>query len=158
MRFLDSSIFLSVLLDTEDADRCEEILKEVETGRLKAVVTTHVLEETLFKLLIAKASEELNTKNLWRIRDELKRNKEVRTVCYQTMRRFLDYISMLCLGGLRIVQVYPEDLFKTADIFRETGLLTADCLHLAVMKRLGLKEIATLDGDFKKVESIKLVL
>jgi predicted nucleic acid-binding protein len=39
-------------------------------------------------------------------------------------------------------------------IFRETGLLTADCLHLIVMDRLGIKQVGTLDSDFKGIKRI----
>lgn len=157
MIFLNSSVFLAVLLDTEEADRCETILAKVETGELKATTTTHVMEEAAFKLLIAKASETLQTKNLWKMREELKTSEKLRQECYETLKKFMEYVKALCFGGLRIMQVYPEDLFQLAEVFKETGLLTADCLHVTVMKRLNLKKIATLDQDFKAVKGLTAI-
>lgn len=154
MIFLNSSIFLSVLLETEKADECEGILKKIEMDELKAVTTTHVLEETVFKLLIAKASEISGTKNLWEIRERLKRCEKTRNECYITLSRFIDYIKTLCFGGLRIMHTSQEDIFNIPSVFKETGLLTADCLHIATMKRLSLKKIATLDRDFKMLKGL----
>ncbi len=54
---IDSSVFLHLLFDEERADEAETLLSSVETGAIKAYVTTHVLEEVAFKLMLAKGSE-----------------------------------------------------------------------------------------------------
>ena len=54
---IDSSVFLHLLLDGDRADEAEALLSSVEEGALRAYVTTHVLEEVSFKLLLAKGSE-----------------------------------------------------------------------------------------------------
>ncbi|MFQ6076678.1 MAG: type II toxin-antitoxin system VapC family toxin [Candidatus Bathyarchaeia archaeon] len=158
MIFLNSSPILALLLDTEEADRCEDLLSGIEVGDVKAVTNSHVLEETAFKLIFAKASENLQTKNVWVIREELKNDRALRQECSRTLDRFMEYLRTLCLGGLRVVEVHEEDVYKMAEIFEETGLLTSDCLHVAVMRRLGLRRIATLDKDFRQVKELSLLL
>lgn len=154
MIFLDSSPLLAVLLNTEESDRCEAVLSGIEIGEAKAVTTSHVLEETGFKLIFAKASEALQTRNVWRIREELKMNEALRQKCRKVLDDFMGYVRVLCFGGLQITEITGEDVFTMIEIFGETGLLTADCLHIAVMRRLNLKKIVTLDEDFKKVKNL----
>jgi len=157
MIFLDASPLLAVLLDMEKADQCEAILSGIEVNQIKAVTTSHVLEETAFKLTFAKASEILQTKNVWKIREELKTDGPLRKECHKTLRAFLDYVETLCFGGLRVMEVQEEDIFNIPRIFEETGLLTADCLHLAVIRRLNINSIATLDEDFRKVKELTVL-
>jgi len=157
MIFLDASLLLAVLLDTEKADQCEAILSGIEVGQIKAVTTSHVLEEAAFKLTFAKASEILQTKDAWKIREELKTDGPLRKECHKTLGAFINYVEALCLGGLRVVEVQEEDIYNVPSIFEETGLLTADCFHLAVIRRLNIKGIATLDEDFRKVKELNVL-
>jgi len=99
MTFLNASIFLAVLLDTKEAGECQMMLTKIERGKLTAVTSTHVLEEVAFKLLIAKASEIIQTKNIWEIRERLKSDGKIRQECYKVLYRFIEYIKILCLKG-----------------------------------------------------------
>lgn len=157
MIFLNASAFLAVLLNAEEADECETTLKKIETGEIKAITTTHVLEEIMFKLVFAKASEVLQSKNIWKIRQKLKTKKSLRQNCCEVLNKFIKYVKILRFGGLKIMEAYEEDVFNIPEILKQTGLLTSDCLHLSVMNRLHIKNIATLDQDFRKVEGIKMI-
>ena len=100
MTFLNASIFLAVLLDTKEAGECQMMLTKIERGKLTAVTSTHVLEEVAFKLLIAKASEIIQTKkNIWEIRERLKSEGKIRQECYKVLSGFIEYIKILCLKG-----------------------------------------------------------
>lgn len=157
MIFLNASPFLAVLLSAKRADECETTLTRIETGEIKATTTTHVLEEIMFKLVFAKASEVLQSKNIWKIRQKLKTNESLRQNCYDVLNKFIKYVKILRFGGLKIMEVYEEDVFNVPEILKQTGLLTSDCLHLSVMSRLHLKKIATLDQDFRKVKGLVMI-
>jgi len=54
-----------------------------------------------------------------------------------------------------------KEIFENAwRIFKEqegTKFSFIDCSNLAVMERMGIKNIATFDGDFKKIKGIEVV-
>jgi len=62
--FIDSSIFLKLLLNEEGADAAQKLLEAVEKSELLAYTTPLVLEEVSFKLLMATASSLLNSKDI----------------------------------------------------------------------------------------------
>ncbi|MEM0011118.1 MAG: PIN domain-containing protein [Candidatus Bathyarchaeia archaeon] len=62
--FIDSSIFLKLLLNEEGADAAQKLLEAVEKSELLAYTTPLVLEEVSFKLLMAAASSLLNSKDI----------------------------------------------------------------------------------------------
>ncbi len=154
MIFVDTGPLLALMLETTDADTSEQLLSSIESGRRRAVTTPHVLEEAAFKLVFTKASETLGERNPWKIRDALKKDTKLRRACAEVLERLTGYIRTLEKGGLTVVEVHGEDFHLLPNIFRETGLLTADCLHLIVMDRLGIKEIGSLDSDFKGIKRI----
>lgn len=154
MIFLDASPLVALMLGTGEADSCEVLLGGIESGRRRAVTTPNVLEEAAFKLVFAKASETLGKRNPWKIRDALKKDTRLRQVCVEVLERLTGYIRTLERGGLTIAEVHGEDFHLLPRFFRETGLLTADCLHLIVMDRLGIREIGTVDSDFRGIKQV----
>jgi predicted nucleic acid-binding protein len=155
--FLDASPIIALMLGTSEADRSEILLGSIESGRRRAITTPNALEEAAFKLVFAKASETLGERNPWRIRDALKKDAKLRHACGETLERLTGYVRTLEKGGLTITEVHGEDFHKLPRMFRENGLLTADCLHLIVMDRLGLKEIGSLDSDFQQVKHVTVI-
>lgn len=154
MIFLDASPIIALMLGTAEADSSEVLLGSIESGRRRAITTPNALEEVAFKLVFAKASETLGERNPWKIRDALKKDNRFRQACVDVLERLTGYIRTLEKGGLTIAEVHGEDFHLLPRFFRETGLLTADCLHLIVMDRLGIKEVGTLDSDFKGVKRV----
>ncbi|KAB2947774.1 MAG: PIN domain protein [Candidatus Methanoperedens nitroreducens] len=51
----------------------------------------------------------------------------------------------------------PMDFNLVMNICREYKLLTRDALHVSVMRTHGITQIATNDGDFKKVPEISVL-
>ncbi len=154
MIFLDASPLLALMLATGEAGSCEVLLGSIESGRRRAVTTPNVLEEAAFKLVFAKASETLGERNPWKVRDALKKDTKLRQACAEVLERLTGYIRTLEKGGLTITEAHGEDFHQLPRLFRETGLLTADCLHLIVMDRLGIREIGTIDSDFKGIKHV----
>lgn len=154
MIFLDASPLLALILGTEEAGSCEVLLGGIESGRRRAITTPSALEEVAFKLVVAKASETIGERNPWKIREALKKDNRLRQACAEVLDRLTGYVKTLEKGGLTIAEVHGEDFHKLPNIFREIGLLTTDCLHLIVMDRMGIREIGTIDSDFKGVRRI----
>ena len=58
--------------------------------------------------------------------------------------------------NLTIVGVTREDFSKARMLMVKYLLLSNDALHLAIMVKEGISDIATYDSDFDKVENIKV--
>lgn len=155
--FIDASVFLKLLLDEPGADEAQRILESVERGVVVGYVTPMVLEEVAFKLLYARASELLSTRNIWRIREALKSDENVRRECVGVLGKFYWYIEYMTAKGLRVEYVAYEDWRRALHFIEKYGLLPADAIHLAVALRVGAKAIATFDEDFKKVEELQVI-
>ena len=158
MRVLvDASVFLKLLLDEPGADRAQEILEAIEASRILGYITPLILEEVAFKLVYAKASEILDTRNIWRIREALRFDDGVRRECMGTLRRFQEYIEYMLTRGLRVEYVSYEDWARALDLMEKYGLLPADAIHLAVAARIGADAIASFDEDFRYVSGLKVI-
>ena len=155
--FIDASLFLRLLLNEPGADDAEKILNNVESNRLIGYTTPMVLEEISFKIIFAEASHLLNTKNIWRIREALKHDKNLREKCFNKIWAFKEYILHLTYHGLRIIDIRFQDYLDSLEYIHRYGLLPADAIHLAVAKRLDIKTIATFDEDFRLIEGFKII-
>ncbi len=155
--FVDSSVFLKLLLDEPGADQAQTILEMIEEGKVIGYTTPLVLEEVSFKLIYAKASEVLGTKNIWKIREALRVDGKTRVECGKVLKEFHKYVEHLTYRNLRVEPVTYSDWQNAADITVKYGLLPADAIHVAVALRLGAKAIATFDEDFRGIKEIKIV-
>ena len=154
---IDASVFLKLLLDEPGADQAQELLEAVENGNVIGYVTPIILEEVAFKLVFARVSEILDTKNIWRIREALKFDERTRRACIEPVKVFHEYVEYMSTKGLRIEYVTSEDWRKSIEIMERYGLLPADALHVATALRIGVEAVATFDEDFRRVEEVKTV-
>lgn len=158
MRVLvDASVFLKLLLDEPGADKAQEILEAIEASRILGYITPLILEEVAFKLVYAKASEVLDTRDIWRIREALRFGDRVRRECMSTLRKFQEYIEYMLARGLRVEHVSYEDWARALDLMERYGLLPADALHLAVATRIGAEAIASFDEDFRYISGLNVI-
>ncbi len=155
--FIDSSIFLKLFLDEVNANKAQELLEAVETNKLLGYTTPIVLEEIMFKLIFAKASDALGTSSIWKIRKAILSKKKVKEACITTINTFLDYVEYMTGRGLRIEHVTYEDWRRSIEFIERYGLLPADALHLAVALRIKADAIATFDEDFKRVKEVNII-
>ncbi len=155
--FIDSSLFLRLLLDEPGADEAEKILGNIEMNNVTGYTTPMVLEEVCFKIIYAEASSILDTKNIWRIRDALKHDKKLKDRCLEKVSFFNRYVLYLSNNSLRIVHIDLEDYLNAVEYMEKYGLLPADAIHIAVSKRLDIDTIATFDEDFQILNDIKVI-
>ena len=155
--FIDSSVFLKLLLNEPGSDIAQAILEDVEYGKVIGYVTPMVLEEVCFKLIYAKASELLGTKNVWKIRESLRLSSEFRSKTLEVVRKFYEYIEYLFLKGLRVEPVMYSDWQKAYEIMRKYGLLPADAVHVAVALRVKANTLASFDEDFRVIREVRII-
>jgi len=148
--YIDSSVFLHLVLEGEWADAAEKLLEAVERGEVVGYVSALVVEEVAFKLVLAKASE-LGVTSFWEVRRRLARDPAFRSECFKPVLEFDRYLDRL--AGLAWVHVTREDYRRALEIASRHGLLTADAIHAALAMRLG-APIATFDEDFKRVPGL----
>ena len=153
--FIDSSIFLRLLLNESGADLAQNILENVEANKVIAYTSPMVLEEISFKLIYAKASELLKTINIWRIREEFKLNMNFRVEYMKPIEKFHECIGFLSRRGLRIETVTYRDWVKSIEISKKYGMFPANSVHIAM--RIGVDTIATFNTDFKKIKNINVI-
>ena len=65
---------------------------------------------------------------------------------------FNEFISGL--DGLKLIPVQPEDYLLASDLGRAYNLLPIDALHLSAMRRAHIRDIASRDRDFERVDGI----
>jgi len=150
--FVDANIFI----DHGSANpiygkSCEEFLEDVESKNIVAITTTAVLDEVGYILYLLEGARILKTEELKIVRKKLKEDQKLAVACYKKVREYMKYIFFLGERGLDIQKVEPKDILIATLVGGEHRLLFKDSLHLSVMKRLKIKNIATRDSDFERV-------
>jgi predicted nucleic acid-binding protein len=154
--FIDANIFIYNALDDPDyAESCSDFLRQVETNKLKGVITPHVMDEVLFKILIAEASQHIEKFTLPNLKKEMK-SSGFSSKVYKPVKEYSDYLTELTYGGLEILTVNGGTVERSINLGLQYGLLTTDAIHLSTMKQYGIVNIATNDSDFEKVKSINI--
>ncbi len=154
--FIDANIFIyNALDDPLYAESCSNFLRQVETNKIKGVITPHVMDEVLFKILIAEASRHIEKLTLPNLKKEMK-SSGFSSKVYKPVKEYSDYLTELTYGGLEILTVNGGTVKRSIDLGLQYGLLTTDAIHLSTMKQYGIVNIATNDSDFEKVKSINI--
>ncbi|HDN81989.1 MAG TPA: PIN domain-containing protein, partial [Methanomicrobia archaeon] len=75
---------------------------------------------------------------------------------YNPVKEYRDYISELSLSGLKILSVDSKIALDSIDIAEKYNLLTADAIHVTTCRFYNIKNIATKDKDFGRVDFLKV--
>jgi len=94
----------------------------------------------------------LKTENRDIVRSKIKENSHFAHLCYDAVDTFNEFISDL--DGLKLIPVQPEDYLLASDLGRAYNQLPTDALHLSAMRRSHVRDIATRDRDFERVDGI----
>jgi len=153
--FVDANIFIDhASANPGYGKSCEEFLEKVESKNVVAITTTAVLDEVGYILSLLEGAKALKTEELKIVRKKLKEDQKLAVACYEKVHEYMKYVFFLCERGLDIQKVEPKDVLTATMVGGEYMLLFTDSLHLSVMKRLKIKNIATRDSDFEKVKGI----
>lgn len=153
--FVDANIFIDhASANPGYGKSCEGFLEKVESKNVVAITTTAVLDEVGYILSLLEGAKALKTEELKIVRKKLKEDQKLAVACYEKVHEYMKYVFFLCERGLDIQKVEPKDVLTATMVGGEYMLLFTDSLHLSVMKRLKIKNIATRDSDFEKVKGI----
>ncbi|MCD6467611.1 MAG: PIN domain-containing protein [Methanomicrobia archaeon] len=151
--FVDANIFIYNAVDHEKYGQSStDFLLRIEKEEIKAFTDSLVLDEVFFKILIAEASKYTETKNIKDLRKIIRSSKAV----YNPVKEYRDYISELSLSGLKILSVDSKIALDSIDIAEKYNLLTADAIHVTTCRFYNIKNIATKDKDFGRVDFLKV--
>lgn len=154
--FIDANIFIyNALDDPLYAETCTDFLRQVETNNVKGVITPHIMDEVLFKILMAEASQRIEKFTLSALKKEMK-SSAFSSKVYKPVKEYSEYLTELTYGGLEILTVDGGLVEKSIELGSRYGLLITDAIHLSTMKQYGIIHIATNDSDFERVESINI--
>lgn len=154
--FIDANIFIYNALDNPIyAESCSDFLMLVETDKIKAVITPMVMDEVLFKILVAEASQHIDKFNIWNLKKKMK-DPIFSSVVYKPVKEYNEYLIELTYAGLEILDINERTIKKSIILGEKYGLLTTDAIHLAAMKQYEIIYLASNDSDFDKVDFIKV--
>jgi predicted nucleic acid-binding protein len=154
--FIDANVFLDYTLpNLEFGEAVSDFLERVELQDIAAITTPVVLNEVSYVLLFQKGMSILNTGGRDIVRSKIKANSHFAHLCYDAISIYSnEFISVL--DGLNLIPVQPEDYLLASDLGRAYNLLPIDALHLSAMRRAHIRDIASRDRDFERVEGISV--
>ena len=127
MMYVDSNIFFyAKIMDKKYGKACAKIVEEIAEGKIKVSISPLVILEVA------------NALRKFGFTDEIKEVAD----------------AILSLD----IQILPLDeiiIRMTVEIFERAKISPYDCVHAAIMKRYGIKEILSADKEFDKVPNIK---
>jgi predicted nucleic acid-binding protein len=147
--FVDSNIFIYHFLGSSES--CTDFLERAETEDIDAHTTTIVLAEVMHRLMVAEVIEKYDVEPRGAIRF-LKENPEV----IPTLEKCENAMEKIPQFGVKVLLVTVETIFQSRELRRQYLLMTNDSLNLHVMRSNQLYDIATNDGDFERVEWLKV--
>jgi len=135
--FIDSNVILNHLRDDESST---EILKKIQREEIKGYINQIVFSEVLY-IYMKYVTKEKSYK--------LKKNPEiVKNIKIRDVVALFDLFEFLH---------FDRSILKlTRDVITTYGLLPNDALIAATCKFYGIKDIATFDNDFKRVDFLKV--
>jgi predicted nucleic acid-binding protein len=147
--FVDSNIFIYHFLGSSES--CTDFLERAETGDIDAYTSTIVLAEVIHRLMVAEVIEKYDVELRGAVRF-LKENPEV----IPTLEKCENAVEKIPQFGVKVLLATVEAIFQSGELRRRHLLMTNDSLNLYVMRSNQLYNIATNDGDFERVEWIKV--
>ncbi|MDP3723289.1 MAG: type II toxin-antitoxin system VapC family toxin [Candidatus Omnitrophota bacterium] len=155
--FVDANILIYHLDATSPYQRaCSAFLHRIETEAIRAVTSTLVIDEILYALLIHEGSQLLQTDRITTIQHRILNSAPFAKRCYARAAQMIDYLEVLRLHGLSIVEA-TFDIVKTSlALATEHRLLPRDAIHASTCDALGISHIATRDDHFTRLPSLQV--
>jgi predicted nucleic acid-binding protein len=127
---------------------CHDLIRRIENQLLIGYTSTAVLSDVAHHLMTFEASAVFG----WTSKVVKKLQQDPSTV--MQLSKFHQSIAEVPKLGIRTLTV-PETFIETAaSLSRQTGLLSADALILALMRHHSLSKIASEDTDFDRVPGV----
>jgi len=151
--FIDANIFLYTILGhPRFKSPCKEFLIKLENGVYEGTTSTLILNEVVHKLMLA---EVIKINGLSSEREALKlirKNPEIISKLHTTWSNYA-YIRRYPIA---ITEVDERAMDLSVQISERYRLLISDAVHIAIMKKRGIVDLASNDSDFERVAGINL--
>ncbi len=153
--FIDANIFTYLLTGHPIYGRnCQQLLGRVESGDLEAFISPLIIDEVSYVLMVQTARKTDGSQDARSIKRAMLADWQE---CLAPVGEFYHYIDLLISTGHLKVLSLDYSISRIALICaKEYRLLPRDALHAACCKAYGISEMATNDGDFKRVSFLTL--
>ncbi len=142
--FVDANIFIRIIFNKEFG------LLEHLIGA-EPYTSTHVLEEAAYKLIALSIIESQGPVSAYKVRKLFERG-----VAEETIRARLVALDRIT-DKLNVIPPTYSDFKESEKIALEYKLLPSDALIVAIMRREEIKEILTLDSDFRRIPWLNVI-
>jgi len=147
--YVDSSIFLLVALaDPKYGRHSLEFLQRASHDEFQLVTSSLTVDEVSFVALKAKLEEKLGISSSQVL--YLKKHPKVVKGLASEVSSVIESVFRLS----EIVDVNSTDVQQISSLMKTYGLLPRDAIHLAVLRRGGLTDIASSDADFDRLPDV----
>jgi len=150
--FVDTNIFLYFL--TKHENKWERIADIFDNEKYGLATNVIVFNELKYKLLWLAASKKLGISNKFSVINLIKKDKKLRNDILSKFLKF--YINIK--HRFDILDIKDEEEILSCSISAKYGLLPSDASILASMITNNIKKILTNDADFKKVDSVQVIV
>jgi predicted nucleic acid-binding protein len=150
--FIDTNIFFYQIVKLPTFwEPCEAFLERVKARELEAFTSVAVLNELLYKLVLAEVAQ----------REGIPDHQAFGFISHnpKVLGELKTYGSMdklEAIPNLSVLEVGAADFLRSRDFMKSYHLLPSDALHLAVMERQGIEQLASNDKAFRRLPSIKV--
>ena len=128
---------------------CQLLLDRINRHEVAGYTSTHVLTETVHRLMVLEAGLILG----WgqsKIKAKLLKNPGA----FSKLTLFRGALDTILWSQVRVLHIAPTDLVSAAAISQQIGLLSSDALIVALMRANGIDKLASNDADFDHVPGL----
>lgn len=149
--YVEANIFVyNALAHPIYGDSCKNFLDRSLNNEFEIITSSLSIDEIAFVSLKLKLEEKYNiTSNAVRY---LKSNPRIVEVLAVEVNQIIDDVLLIAT----IADVREVDISSMQNYMRDYGLFPRDALHLSVIHRLGLSDLASNDQDFERVGWLNL--
>ncbi|MBN1234848.1 MAG: PIN domain-containing protein [Methanotrichaceae archaeon] len=153
--FIDANIFTYLLTGHPIYGRnCQQLLEKVESGDLEAFISPLVIDEVSYVLMVQTARKTGVSQDAKSIKRAMLADWQE---CLTPVGKFYDYLDLLIsTGHLKVLSLDYSVSRIALKCAKEYRLLSRDALHVACCEAYGIREMATNDGEFKRVSFLTL--
>lgn len=151
--FLDANVFVYHFAPHPVLQpACQALLERISGNEIRGVTSSSVLSDVAHRLMTYEAAAKYGwpmTGIAYRLQNH---PSEI-----QALSRFQQAIEEIPRFNIDVVSVHAANVQEAALVSQQYGLLSGDALVLAVMRGLGLSQLASFDSDFDRVSDITRV-
>ncbi|MFH1328304.1 MAG: type II toxin-antitoxin system VapC family toxin [Candidatus Bathyarchaeota archaeon] len=152
--FIDANIFIyHFSKESRFNQACSNFLESIEAGSIIGSTSISIIQEVIHRMMIMEAVGFLPGIKPKDIVKHLKRNSDIvkKLVNHQSIPS-----KIASLFNLEIVSPNMETIIRSQRMKKRYGFLSNDALTLQMMEDLNIKNLASNDTDFEKVDFITL--